>query len=64
MHRRFLPPVSALVSIPTVLADRLEDTKVADETAMQLILVYVHPHSNACILRVVGCEVSGSLSSR
>ena len=33
---RLLPEASALVSIPATLADRLEDTKVVEDTAVKL----------------------------
>jgi len=34
---RLLPEVLASISIPAAPADRLEDTKVTDETAVQLV---------------------------
>ena len=35
---RLLPEASALASIPATLADRLEDTKVVEDTAVKLAL--------------------------
>jgi len=40
MRCRLLPEISAPASIPAALADRLEDTKVADEIAIPPLSTY------------------------
>ena len=60
---RLLPEASAPVSIPVTFADRLEDTKVIEDTTAET-RINKYPHENTSVLQAVGWESSCPLSSR